>query len=557
MSKLGQQKISKSIIYYTLSLLGGILMGVTVAPIGAWFLAWIALVPLWILVINYTSKTDPPAPRPLPLALLWGIGYHGVALSWITGIHPMDWLGVPWLPSLTITLLCWAFISLWGGILVTVWAALMVRLDRGNPWLRVLFGTAIWCGLESLWSASPLWWSSLAYTQSPQNLVILHLGQLSGPNSVTAVIVAFNGLIAEYLTQRRKGAKEEGSLGKGFVNGYLILAVSLLIISHFIGFILYTAPLNLTSSTALKIGVIQGNIPNKIKVLPQGLRRAITGYTEGYLNLTNQGVQAVLTPEASIPIFSRDLLQTPLLAAIREKGVIAWIGAFGERGNSYTNSLFTVLGNGEVTSRYDKSKLVPLGEYIPFENILGGLIQRLSPLEAHQVAGKAQQIFDTPFGKVIVGICYESAFAENFRYQASMGGKFILSSSNDAHYTAAMADQHHAQDIMRAIETDRWAVRATNTGYSAFINPHGQTLWKSAYNTYQTHAETIYPRQTQTLYVRWGDWLTPLLLVLSALSRIFQSLVLFCDKNPRNPYYSKLSSNPEQEPRPQPPPRKR
>ncbi|KHG43011.1 hypothetical protein OA07_01525, partial [Aphanizomenon flos-aquae 2012/KM1/D3] len=82
------------------------------------------------------------------------------------------------------------------------------------------------------------------------------------------------------------------------------------------------------------------------------------------------------------------------------------------------------------------------------------------------------------------------------------------------------------------------------------------TLWKSAYNTYQTHAETIYPRQTRTLYVRWGDWLTPLLLVLSALSRIFQSLALFCDKNPRNPYYSKLSSNPEQEPRPQPPPRK-
>ncbi len=529
MIKLGQQKISKSIKYYTLSFVSGIFMGTTVAPIGAWFLAWIALVPLWLLVIKYTSKTDPPAPRPgflsevegLPLALIWGIGYHGVALSWITGIHPMDWLGVPWLPSLTITLLCWAFISLWGGILVSVWAALMVRLDRGNPWLRVLIGTAIWCGLESLWSAGPLWWSSLAYTQSPQNLVILHLGQLSGPNTVTAVIVAFNGLIAEYLTQslleipkgRRKGAKEERNT--------IYLAFSLFIIAHLIGFFLYGQPLTESSNTALKIGVIQGNIPNKIKVLPEGLRRAITAYTEGYLSLTNQGVQAVLIPEAAIPIFSRDLPQTPLFAAIREKGVMAWIGAFGEQGRSYTNSLFTVLENGEITSRYDKSKLVPLGEYIPFENILGGIIQRLSPLEAHQVPGKAKQIFNTPFGRVIIGICYESAFAENFRYQASMGGKFMLSSSNDAHYTAAMANQHHAQDIMRAIETDRWAVRATNTGYSAFINPHGQTLWKSAYNTYQTHAETIYPRQTQTLYVQWGDWLTPLLLLLSALIWLF------------------------------------
>ena len=530
MIKLRPLKPANIIIYYTLSLLSGIFMGATVAPIGAWFLAWVSLAPLWMLVVKFTPKTDKNYPSPPLLGLIWGIGYHGVALSWITGIHPMDWLGVPWLPSLTITLFSWAFISLWGGIFVSIWAALMVRLDRGNPWLRVLIGTALWCGLESLWSTGPLWWSSLAYTQSPYNLVILHLGQLSGPNTVTAVIVAFNGFIAEYLTQRRKGAKAEriphpktsvSSVPLWFVNSHLILATTLLITSHFIGFILYSNPLNLTPNTALKIGIIQGNIPNKIKVLPQGLHRAITGYTQGYLSLTHQGVQAVLTPESAIPIFARNLPQTALLAAIREQGVIAWIGAFGEQGSSYTNSLFTVLGNGEVTSRYDKSKLVPLGEYIPFENILGGIIQRLSPLEAHQVPGQVNQIFDTPFGRVIIGICYESAFAENFRYQAAMGGKFILSSANDAHYTPAMANQHHAQDIMRAIETDRWAVRATNTGYSAFINPHGQTLWKSGYNTYETHAETIYPRQTQTLYVRWGDWLTPLLLVLGVLVWVF------------------------------------
>ncbi|MFN6218434.1 MAG: apolipoprotein N-acyltransferase, partial [Aphanizomenon sp.] len=209
MIKLRPLKPANIIIYYTLSLLSGIFMGATVAPIGAWFLAWVSLAPLWMLVVKFTPKTDKNYPSPPLLGLIWGIGYHGVAISWITGIHPMDWLGVPWLPSLTITLFSWAFISLWGGIFVSIWAALMVRLDRGNPWLRVLIGTALWCGLENLWSAGPLWWSSLAYTQSPYNLAILHLGQLSGPNTVTAVIVAFNGFIAEYLTQRRTNAKEE------------------------------------------------------------------------------------------------------------------------------------------------------------------------------------------------------------------------------------------------------------------------------------------------------------------------------------------------------------
>ncbi|MBW4564035.1 MAG: apolipoprotein N-acyltransferase [Mojavia pulchra JT2-VF2] len=500
--KYQTKKLLSSFSLYTLSFISGVLMGLTVAPIGAWFLAWIALAPLWVLVVSFKQRKKP---SPLLLALIWGIGYHGFALSWITGIHPMDWLGVPWLASLAITLFCWTFVSLWGAAIAAVWAACMVRFVEHKPLVRVLIGTAIWCGLEGLWSAGALWWSSLSYTQSPHNLVILHLGQLSGPSAITSVIVAVNGLIAEGWINRKDT--------KNQFNKYLVIAAGLFITLHLIGFSLYSTLISKSPETALKVGVVQGNIPNIIKLRPEGLRRAITGYTEGYLTLADQGVDAVLTPEGALPFFVRNLSTTPIISAVREKGVVAWIGAFGERGRSYTNSLFTFAGNGEVFSRYDKTKLVPLGEYIPFEAILGQLIQRLSPLDEHQVPGSPNQLVDTPFGRVIVGICYDSAFSEQFRRQAASGGQFILSSSNDAHYSAAMPFQHHAQDIMRAIETDRWSVRATNTGYSAFIDPHGRTLWISGYNTYATHAETIYQRQTQSLYVRWGDWLTPLLLI--------------------------------------------
>lgn len=546
-SKKVKEKSPQLSFYLLLSLTSGIFMGLTVAPVGAWFLAWIALAPLWVLVV----KSVPSKKNPVFFALAWAIGYHGIALSWITGIHPMDWLGVPWLPSLLITLFCWSFISLWGGLLVSVWAACMARLDKQKSWLRILIGTALWCGLESLWSSGALWWSTLAYTQSPQNLLILHLGQLSGTSTITAIIVAVNGLIAEAWINHQKNIAVIASLptphllpsslaGRGWgwgqsvfhasdnrykstsaplrlINTYLATATAILITSHLIGFLLYIRPITQPPETALKIGIIQGNIPNIIKLRPEGYRRAIEGYTNGYIKLAEKGVNAVLTPEGALPFFQRDLSKTSLVAAVREKNVVAWIGAFGERGSSYTNSLFTIASNGEITSRYDKSKLVPLGEYIPFENIIGGIISRLSPLDEHQVPGAANQVFDTPFGRAIVGICYESAFPEQFRRQAAVGGQFILSSSNDAHYTPAMSAQHHAQDIMRAIETDRWAVRATNTGYSAFVDPHGRTLWRSQYNTYEIHAETIYRRQTQTLYVRWGDWLTPLLLGLSSL----------------------------------------
>ncbi|MBR8835116.1 MAG: apolipoprotein N-acyltransferase [Stigonema ocellatum SAG 48.90 = DSM 106950] len=527
----------------------GILMGLTVAPVGAWFLAWIALAPLWVLIIKNDSKNSS-----FLIGLVWGIGYHGVALSWITGIHPMTWMGIPWVASLAIALFCWTFITLWGAILVATWAMVMrvifIRNPKSklvtadaprwtqikvssicvhlrasavqNPYIRVLIGIALWCSLEALWNAGSLDWSHLSYTQSPHNLVILHLGQLSGQEAVTAAIVAVNGFIAEAWINRQdaKNAKiSSASLAQErFFNKYLAIAAALLITCHLLGFALYSRPLSQSPEAALKVGIIQGNIPNQIKLYPEGFRRAIEGYTTGYLTLANQGVDAVLTPEGALPFSQYEIMRSSLVAAVREKGVVAWIGGFDRQGSHYTNSLFAFSKDGEIKSRYGKVKMVPIGEYIPFEEILGGIVKRLSPLDEHQVGGLPNQVFDTPFGAAIVGICYESAFPEVFRYQAAAGGEFILSSSNDAHFSAVMPAQHHAQDIMRAIETDRWAVRATNTGYSAFVDPHGRTLWISGLNTYEVHAETIYRRRTKTLYVLWGDWLTPLLLVLSALA---------------------------------------
>ena len=58
MIKLRPLKHANIITYYTLSLLSGIFMGATVAPIGAWFLAWVSLAPLLMLVVKFTPKTD-------------------------------------------------------------------------------------------------------------------------------------------------------------------------------------------------------------------------------------------------------------------------------------------------------------------------------------------------------------------------------------------------------------------------------------------------------------------------------------------------------------------
>jgi apolipoprotein N-acyltransferase len=205
-------------------------------------------------------------------------------------------MGVPWLASLAIALFCWVFLTLWGAVLVAAWAVGMSIFGRSvGVFARVLIGVALWCSLESLWSAGALWWTSISYTQSPHNLAILHLGQLSGPFTVTAALVAVNGLIAEAWIQG-SGSREQGAKSKSSSFWLLASGCGLLVGLHFIGFGLYSRPLIQPPETALKVGIIQGNVPNEIKLYPEGWQRAIEGYTRGYRTLASLGVDAVLTP---------------------------------------------------------------------------------------------------------------------------------------------------------------------------------------------------------------------------------------------------------------------
>ena len=499
------------------ALVSGILMGLTPAPFNAWYLAWFALTPLWLLISNRPRSFK----EIFCLGLFWGVGYHGLALFWLTGLHPMTWMGISWLASLLIALFCWIFVTLWGAILVGLWSILFSYIiDKVKPksknisiikiLFHVLLGVTLWCCLETLWSQGDLWWSSLSYTQSPHNLIILQLGQLSGFNTVTASLVAVNGLLAEVILLIYNLSRTREKIIATF------LPISLFLSLHFLGFSLYKIPIEKDNLSPIKVGIIQGNIPNEIKLYPQGLTQAIEGYTKGYKKLTKQGVDIVLTPETALPYYWKSIIyNSSFYQAVLQEKIPAWVGAFGTKDKSFTNSLFTLTGSGKILSRYDKYKLVPFGEYLPFESILSKIINRLSPLDAHLAAGKSQQIFASPFGQTIVGICYESAFSEHFRWQAKAGGQFIITASNNSHYSDTMPAQHHAQDVMRAIESDRWAARATNTGYSAIVDPRGHTIWISHINQYQIHAGTIYRRNNQTLYVEWGNWLTPTLLFFS------------------------------------------
>ncbi|WP_157259968.1 apolipoprotein N-acyltransferase [Chamaesiphon minutus] len=513
-----RDRINQSQLFKIGIVLGsGVLMGMTFAPVEAWYLAWVAIAPLWYLLCQRDGS--------LVYGLGWGVGCYGLALSWIFGIHPMTWMGVPYLASLGIATFCLTFITLWGASLVTLWSLglrfIYTSKQQLNPFVRVILGTSLWCGLEELYSLTDLWWSPIAMTQSPHNLAILHLGQLSGPTTITGAIVFINGLIAEgcLIINRDSHAErlcQRSNRKLRLAWPYFGTAIASIIIFHSFGSNLAARPLLQQAESAIKIGIIQGNVGNEVRHYRSGYDLAMENYTKGYIDLAEQGVAAVVTPETAFPYRESQIQNTPFYRTILDKKVIAFLGGFGEVGNKITNSILTIDGAGQIVSRYDKWKLVPLGEYIPFEQYLGKLIDTISPLEAHLLAGKFAPIVNTPLGNFIFGICYDSAYPEHFRRQAQTG-ELIITASNDAHYGAGMPAQHHALDLMRAIETDRWTVRASNTGYSAVIDPHGRTQWISKLNEFAAHTHRVYRQNTQTLYVRYGNWLTPLLFAIGSI----------------------------------------
>ncbi|MEM9809051.1 MAG: apolipoprotein N-acyltransferase [Cyanobacteria bacterium P01_D01_bin.56] len=482
--------------HQTLPYLGLFLAGVLMGLWPLWPLAWVALVPLWWVIHQGAGLR-----RSAFGALVWGIGYHGTMLSWVLHLHPMMWLGIPWLGSVAISLFAYAFVTLWGAGIAVTWAVGMAALQKfvslGHI-SRIFIGTALWCGVEALWSISPLYWTSLAITQSPSNLVIVHLAKLSGHLTITAAIVAVNGLLALAMVQSRQ---------------WLMAAVGVFAIAHLIGWTLYQQPLNDQATEAIKIGIIQGNIPSREKLTQSGIRRADDRYLSSYRQLVTAGADAVLTPEAAVPQ-QWNPSTSQFQQAVEQTGIPLWLGTFTKAANS-TNylhqSLLAISPQG--TSRYNKIKLVPLGEYIPLASIFGDVISQLSSIGANLLPGQLNQQFDTTLGRAAVGICYDSAYGWIFRHQIAQGGEFILTASNNDPYPPRMMAQHHGQDVIQAISTDRWAARSTNTGLSAVVDPHGHAHWKSQPAAFETQLETIYRRNTETLYVRWGNWLVPLLLV--------------------------------------------
>ena len=185
-----------------------------------------------------------------------------------------------------------------------------------------------------------------------------------------------------------------------------------------------------------------------------------------------------------------------------------------------TNAQVVVTPDGEVTSRYDKVRRVPFGEYVPMRSLLETLGAPVDQVASDAIAGTTPAVLELPDGRrAAVAISWEVFFGGRVREGVKEGGGFIVNPTNGASYTGTIVQtQQVASSRLRTIETGRWVVQAAPTGFTAVVDPDGDVIERTAVSERRVLRADIEIRTGRTWYVRLGDrvWIVVLVVVLLA-----------------------------------------
>ncbi len=161
--------------------------------------------------------------------------------------------------------------------------------------------------------------------------------------------------------------------------------------------------------------------------------------------------------------------------------------------------------------RYDKIKLFPFGEYLPYKKVIPWSFINV-PTLGQYTPGNKFTVFKMPNIRFATTICWENIFADVVRKFVKQGAEFIVNITNEAHFGKTAAPyQLLAISVFRAVENGIYVVRCGNTGISCIIDPHGNISDRvknvSGSETFIRGIGYGYvsPLKSKTIYTRYGD----------------------------------------------------
>ena len=474
----------------------------------------VAIVPFVTLALLFALWQDAGSPRAAAWSgFAFGFALFGVGVSWIS-VALSTFGGMPWpVALLAVAGLC-AFLALYpaaAGWLATRWTA-------PRTWQRALAAAATWTLAEWIRSVAltGFGWLSLGYSQLPDSgaTPLAPFATIGGVFAVSFAVAVCAAALALAIDAFASSALRRG--------GALVAAIAVLAAG---GAALEGIEWTVPSGAPVAVSLLQGNVEQHLKFDP-GFRAATFDlYAE--LAAQSRG-RLVVMPESAFPMFADEVPDSVLArlaqtAADRDGDIL--IGLFtilpalpGMRHARYYNS---VVALGTATPQlYRKRHLVPFGETIPLEEWLAPILDSILAIPlASQARGDAEPLPLAVAGeKVAVNICYEDTFGADIRPQAR-AATLLVNVTNDAWYGHSIgALQHNQMAAMRALETGRPLLRATNTGITSAFDHRGREVARLPWFTRGILEVTVAGRQGETPYVRFGE--VPVVLLAAMLLAI-------------------------------------
>jgi apolipoprotein N-acyltransferase len=456
--------------------------------------AWVALVPL----LHATAGGG--VRRALGLGWLTGFVFALGTLYWT--VNPIDhYTDAPFALAVGVLVLLAAAV----GCYLAAFSGGVCLARRASVPL-VLSAPLLWVSVEWLRSVGPLAfpWVALGYSQY-QRLDLIQVAEVTGMYGLSALIVAGNAAIHGVLTR--------GSASLATRAIPLLLVAALVAGLTVVGAERRAAVLATPPTGEATVGVVQANVDQGGKWDPAFRMAAIERHAALTAEAKAKGAELVIWPETAVPFyFQTDGEERRYLvdrAAAMDVDLVFGAPGFadGDGRLRLFNRAYLLRRDGTVGGVYDKLRLVPFGEYVPFQTVFF-FVDKIVEGVGDFRPGTAATVFTVPSGRFGVLICYEGIFPDLSRQLAARGANFLVNITNDAWFgDTAAPHQHLSMVTFRAIENRVPIVRVANTGISAIIDVDGHIRWQTPLFAAATRTDTVAWAPRETFYTRHGDLL--------------------------------------------------
>ncbi len=279
---------------------------------------------------------------------------------------------------------------------------------------------------------------------------------------------------------------------------------------------------------SLNIAAVQGGGPQGTLAINTNRRDVVTRHLDatrtisGVSTASDKQLDLVIWPENVIDVssFSSSVERAEVAAEAARLNAPFLVGITEDLDNRYfTNAQVVVNTDGSLGDRYDKVRRVPFGEFVPMRGLLEAVGAPVDRIPRDAMAGHDTAILRAADTTIAVVISWEVFFAGRANEGIERGATLLVNPTNGSSYTGTILQtQQIASSRLRALETGRWLVQVSPTGFSAFVSPSGQVFDRTGVSEQHVITRDVQLRSGRTIYSYIGDMPIILLMIASLLA---------------------------------------